>query len=159
MGTGAVYRKTDLGQAEVGARKLKLNPRLRTMLILIDGEQDEPTMREEAEKIGAQPDFLEQLVRMGLVERVREAAMASTPANAPHMVGEFERVRMARGFMNAAAVDCLGMKSFFFTLKLEAVANMADLRQLAPDFQASIAKAKGDAHAAAVMKRLNSMIG
>ena len=65
-----VYRKTDLGQAEVKERKHKLNPRVRTMLILIDGSHNEEQLMEEAAGIGAPADFLEQLLAPGLIERI-----------------------------------------------------------------------------------------
>ena len=37
MSAGDIYAKTPLGVQEVSSRKMKLNPRLRTMLILVDG--------------------------------------------------------------------------------------------------------------------------
>ena len=70
MAASDVYRKTDLGLAEVKERKHKLNPRVRTMLILIDGTHNEEQLMEEAAGIGAPGDFLEQLLAAGLVERV-----------------------------------------------------------------------------------------
>lgn len=158
MGSGAVYRKTDLGMAEVGARKLKLNPRVRTMLILIDGAQDEPTVRDEAEKVGAPPNFLEELTRLGLVEQVREAAMKSVPANAPSAAGEFERFRAAKDFMNVTIVDAMGIKSFFFTLKLERAGTVDDLRELREAYLAAIAKASGSVQAQIFGQRLKHFL-
>ena len=37
MSAGDIYGKTALGMQEVSNRKMKLAPRLRTMLILVDG--------------------------------------------------------------------------------------------------------------------------
>ena len=158
MSSGAVYRKTDLGMAEVGARKLKLNPRVRTMLILIDGAQDEPAVRDEAEKVGAPPNFLEELVRLGLIEPIREAAMRSVPANAPSAVGEFERFRAAKDFMNVTVVDAMGIKSFFFTLKLERAGTVDDLRELRDAYLAAIAKASGSVQAQVFGQRLKQLL-
>ena len=70
MADADVYRKTELGLAEVKERKHKLNPRVRTMLILIDGSHDEAQLRQEAAGIGAPGDFLDQLLSAGLIERV-----------------------------------------------------------------------------------------
>jgi hypothetical protein len=70
MAASDVYRKTDLGLAEVKERKHKLNPRVRTMLILIDGTHNEEQLMEEAAAIGASSDFLGQLLAAGLIERV-----------------------------------------------------------------------------------------
>jgi len=67
-----VYRKTAEGDIEVKERKLRLNPRIRTMLILIDGHQTESQLREEAASIGAPADFLDQLTTAGLIERIKK---------------------------------------------------------------------------------------
>lgn len=64
------YHKTPLGEAEVKERKLRISPRLRTMLILVDGIQTDEQLKEEGAKIGAPADFLDQLVAAGLIERV-----------------------------------------------------------------------------------------
>src|SRR5438477_572173 len=106
MAVADIYRKTDRGQAEISSRKLKLNPRVRTMLILIDGSQPEFLVKEEGDKVGAPPDFLDQLVGLGLVEKAGRAlspaptaVAANEPsANAPD--NEFERFRIAKDFMN-----------------------------------------------------------
>src|SRR5262249_28979352 len=70
MATDDVYRKTELGLAEVKERKIRLNPRLRTMLILVDGTQTEAQLLEEGAGVGAPADFLDQLMAAGLIERV-----------------------------------------------------------------------------------------
>ena len=70
METGTVYRKTELGVAEVKDRKLKLNPRVRTMLIMIDGAIAEADLIDHGERVGAPADFLDQLLAAGLIERI-----------------------------------------------------------------------------------------
>ena len=80
MSAGAIYTKTALGAAEIVDRKLRLPPRLRTMLILIDGHQPEFLIKEEAEKVGAPADFIDQLMARGLIEKSGQIAAA---ANSP----------------------------------------------------------------------------
>ncbi|HEX3061652.1 MAG TPA: hypothetical protein VHP55_03245 [Usitatibacter sp.] len=70
MAAADIYRKTDLGLAEVKERRHKLNPRVRTMLIMIDGSHTEAQLMEGAEGVGAPRDFLDQLLAAGLIERV-----------------------------------------------------------------------------------------
>ena len=174
MAAGDIYRKSALGAAEIGARKMKLNPRLRTMLILIDGAQPEFILREEAAKVGAPPTFLDELLQHGLIEKVGRAKAPATPAAdapakaapSPQPAGaqaappadEFERFRAAKDFMNATVVDALGIKSFFFTLKLEKAGTRADLRELARPYRDAIAKAEGDAQADVLATRLAEML-
>ena len=64
MSAGDIYGKTVLGVQEVSNRKIKLAHRLRTMLILVDGHQPALILQEEAGKLGAPDDFLDQLLGM-----------------------------------------------------------------------------------------------
>jgi hypothetical protein len=161
MAAGDIYRKTEHGAAEVKDRKLKLNPRVRTMLILIDGTIPEFMLKEDAGRVGAPADFLEQLVAAGLIERV--AAPGPAPAKAGGAAApvgdEFTRFRAAKDFMNTTIVEALGIKSFFFTLKLERAGTLADLRGLAEPYREAIAKAEGWEHAAVMGARLQEMLG
>jgi hypothetical protein len=160
MSAADVYRKTERGQAEIASRKLKLSPRLRTMLILLDGTQPELLVKEEGEKVGAPEDFLEQLVEMGLVEKAGRAAMpgAAGEMQPAPVADEVERFRAAKDLMNVTIVDALGLKSFFFTMKLERAGTLADLRALADPYRQAIAKADGDAAAEVLARHLNEML-
>ena len=153
MAAGDIYRKTDRGAAEITDRKMKVSPRLRTMLILIDGTRPEFLVKEEAAKVGAPADFLEQLVALGLVEKAGHAAAGPAPA-----VDEFSRFRAAKDFMNTTIVDALGIKSFFFTMKLERAGTREDLREIAPAYRQAIAKAAGESEAEVLARRLDEML-
>jgi len=67
MDTNHIFHKTSLGLQEVNSRTLKLAPKLRTMLILVDGSAPVQLLREKAQLIGAPEDFMEQLVKAGLI--------------------------------------------------------------------------------------------
>lgn len=167
MAAGTLYRKTAQGLAEVRDRKLKLNPRVRTMLILIDGTIPEFMLKEDGARVGAPPDFIEQLARAGLIEKAEGAAAGAripAPGAPPRDASatpqdEFARFRAAKDFMNATIVDALGIKSFFFTLKLEKAAVVADLRELAGPYREALAKAEGEEHAQVMAARLKEMLG
>jgi hypothetical protein len=156
MAAGDIYRKTDLGTAEIIHRKMKVAPRLRTMLILVDGTRPEFMLKEEGAKVGAPPDFLEQLMALGLVEKVGRPS--GPPAGAARTADEFMRFRAAKDFMNSTIVDALGMKSFLFTMKLERAGTVADLAELAPADRQALAKAVGEAEADVLAGRLDEML-
>lgn len=171
MAAGDIYRKTDAGTAEITNRKLKLSPRLRTMLILIEGTHPEFLVKEEGAKVGAPPDFIEQLLQMGLIEKAGRATgpapvvAASSPATAAAAVAprgsapnEYERFRAAKDFMNVTIVDALGIKSFFFTLKLERASDREDLHALVEDYRSAIAKAGGQDQADVLVRRLTQLL-
>lgn len=160
MAAGDIYRKTARGAAEISQRKLKLNPRLRTMLILVDGVQPEFILKEEAGKIGAPPDFLQQLVATGLIERAAGSPVAAAPgpaAAAQATTDPFLRFRETKNFMNTTVVDALGIRSFFFTLKLEKAATLDDLRALVEPYEEAMAKAD-ETQAQVLIARLRDML-
>ena len=163
MKASDVYGKTALGLQEVGNRKMKLPPRLRTMLILIDGRQPVLILLEEAGKLGAPADFLDQLLGMGLIEKVGTAigqeSKATEKSSPPTARGdEFSRFQTAKDFMNVTVVDALGLRSFFFTLKLERAGNLAELRELVGPYRDAIAKRSGTEEARVFTERLNAML-
>ena len=164
MSAGDVYGKTAVGTQEVSNRKLKLAPRLRTMLILIDGHQPALILQEEAEKLGAPDDFLDQLLGLGMIEKVgsaitQQSKVADKQAIRPLVAAdEFTRFRAAKDLMNVTVVDALGIRSFFFTLKLERAGNLADLRELVGAYRDAIEKGSGADEARVLTDRLNVML-
>lgn len=73
-----VFRKTDLGTREITTRAAGLTPRLRSLLILVDGRRSDAEL--EALVTGAR-EQLAQLAERGLVEALRRDA--ASPSGAP----------------------------------------------------------------------------
>ncbi len=159
MGAGDIYAKTPLGVQEVSSRKMKLNPRLRTMLILVDGRQPVFILQEEGTKVGAPADFLTQLEALQLVTRGGAAEPQKVADSGTHSADdEFMRFRNAKDFMNVTVVNALGIKSFFFTLKLERAGNCEDLRGLVDAYREAIEKGSGAEEAEVLSARLVAML-
>lgn len=169
-----LYGKTPAGFEEVRSRGLKLPQRLRTMLIMVDGTRTVAQLREAAQTLAAPVDFLESLQGMGLIAlersmvpgKVPEApvsvpAAASAPEADPAPVAvtaSQEKFRATLKFMNDSAVDLLGLRAFFFTLKLEKCFSAEDLLALLPDFTKAIAKSNGPEMARALEERARQML-
>ncbi len=166
MSAGDIYSKTELGALELTQRKLKLAPRLRTMLILIDGRQPLLILEGEARKVGAPDDFIEQLARQGLVEKSGQVALTAAqagtqeapPIGAAQHDDDFARFRAAKDFMNASVVNAMGLKSFFFTLKLERAGTLDELAELVEPFRQALTKASGVEEAEVLTRRLTDML-
>lgn len=164
-----VFVKSRAGAEEVKSRKLKLPPKLRTLLILVDGSKPALVLNEEGVTLGAPADALEQLERQGLIERVGAAPVPSTQERRavvrppgtgdPGSLDALARFRMAQQFMNDTAVNALGLKAFFFTLKLERCSTVEDLRGMLDDYRAAIAKASGEAEADVLARRVRELLG
>lgn len=157
MGIHTVYEKTEAGTQEVAQRKVKMAPRLRMMLILVDGETAEGTLLDEARKIGAPEDCLSQLAAMGFVRPVAGDAATATAGVRPR-VTPAQRFTAAKEFMTATASSTLGLRAFLFILKLEKASTVEDLRALAPDFVAGLRKAAGDEEARVLGARLERLL-
>jgi hypothetical protein len=163
MAADDIYRKTALGASEIKERGLKLSPRLRTMLILVDGEQTEEQLMEEAAGVGAPGDFLSQLVALGLIELAHggSAAPAATQGSASSRAAPrdgFTKFLDAKNFMNSTIVEALGMKSSMFAMKLERANGIEELNDLTDAFRAALAGAKGEDYARAMAKRLKEIL-
>ena len=165
MNANELYIKTAAGAHEVKLRSKALPPRLRTMLIMVDGTRSLSQLHDAANTLAAPPDFLRTLLQMGLVE-IRAAASAPAAAAAEVAAPDVElpstdgeRFRAAQKLMNDAVVDALGLRAFFFTLKLEKAGTCADLRRLLPDFTKAVAKGSGDEKARGFDVRVRQTLG
>lgn len=165
MSAKTVFLKTDLGLNEVTSREHKLPAKLRTMLILIDGQHDEAQLIHDAQSIGAPADFLERLMAMDLIMKrtistdAANDAIAHLPSpEATIESDEYTRFRVAKEFMNVSIVDAMGIRSFFFTLKLERAGNVADLKELEASFTKAIEKASGSKMAELLSTRLRKLL-
>ena|SRR5579862_3402616 len=165
MAAADIYRKTALGLAEIKERKLKLSPRLRTMLILVDGAQTEEMLQEEAAGVGAPADFIAQLAAAGLVELAsgtgspaRAAASSPPDAAGAGPRDAFTRFREAKAFMNSTIVDAMGLKSFMFTMKLEKANSLEELADLVDAYRTALSGAKNEGYARTMTEKLKEML-
>jgi hypothetical protein len=60
--------------------------------------------------------------------------------------------------MNDTIVDALGIKAFFFTLKLERCANLADLQELMDDYSKAMEKNMGGDMAQLAIRRVRDLL-
>jgi hypothetical protein len=166
MNDGDMFIKTDSGTEEVRSRSRKLAPRLRTMLIMVDGTVSYRQLQKAATALAAPADFLQTLLDLGLVApRDRGVPLAQpqgvdveVSAPAP-VLSDPERFRAAQKFMNDSAVDTLGLRAFFFTLKLEKSFTCDDLRALLPDFSKALTKGGGPEMARVLEARVREILG
>ena len=135
----ARYTKTEKGHAEIAQRQRNLRGKLRTLLFLVDPGKSLEEIMLQAAQIGAPDDALAQLIDEGYIVEVGTAAPTSAAA-AVGTPGELGRFQAAKTFMNDTIVDALGVRAFFFTLKLERCATRADLTALLEDYAAALSK-------------------
>ena len=148
-----IYRKTAKGQAEIETRALRLAPRLRSALILVDGRK---TDTELAKLILAEPEqTLASLLADGFVEvvgitldkpasqRSAAAAGAAAPTSADRSVAIASLKRDAVRALN----DQLGPNAEGIAIKIERSMSLAELRPLLVSAQHLLRDARGAAAA------------
>jgi hypothetical protein len=169
-----IYRKTAKGHSEIETRALRLSPRLRSALILIDGRRSDDDMRK---LILQQPDeTLRTLSEQGFIEIIaitqeqptlrqpsnvaapRQPALApaavAAPAPAPPPAQEAAAAAPARNFeaTRAQAVraltDLVGPMAEALAIKMERTRNAAELRPLVKTAQTIVGNARGGQAAA-----------
>ena len=151
--------KTTAGSDELKARSHQLPPRLRALLIMVDGSRNVADLHRAASQVGAAPNAMASLLTLGLVQLPAAPALLPEAELPPTQVPEPERFRAVQKFMNESAVNALGLRAFFFTLKLERCSTCSDLRSLLPDYAKAVVKGGGEAFGKSLEARAREMLG
>jgi hypothetical protein len=162
-----IYRKTAKGQTEIETRAHRLAPRLRSVLIMVDGKRSDADF---AQMLPQATEALAALVEDGFIaEQARSAASAPEPAapspassapgrDTPGTAGsgpaaQFEAMRrdLVRDFN-----DRLGPAGERMAIKLEQARDEAEFRALLPLALQLVASVRGRDAAAAFSARIDA---
>jgi hypothetical protein len=171
MADNRIYQKTEKGSEEILSRKYKLAPKLRTILILMDGKTSVDKLAGVAKHMGLPEDYLAYMEKEGYicmlgVSPYKGAARTSAEAAAATVAASVtaatrsaaKQFRHAQKFMNDTAVDAVGVRSFFFTLKLEKCNTTKELAELLDDYTKMIVKGNGKEVAAVLTERARELL-
>ncbi len=160
-----IYRKTAKGLAEIDTRAHRLPPRIRSMLILVDGKRDAEDLKA---LVTVQADeCLRSLSEQGLIEAVGETvrnapapAVApdapTAPAASPALDSPATDVDGLRRAAVRALNDALGPGAETLALRLERARTLEELRPLFAQGARLLAAARGQAEAASFAERFPS---
>jgi hypothetical protein len=144
-----VYRKSSKGSEAIATRQHGLSPKLRPILILVDGKRTVEEMSRIAQGLGDNGQSLEQLLGDGFIEPVASSVhsaikpAASTPAvPAPSL-----SLPDARRYAVRRLTDILGPHAEDFCLRIEAARSSADFNAAVTRAEGMVRQFKG-AHAA-----------
>jgi hypothetical protein len=172
MQDNEIYVKTALGSEELKSRARRLPSRMRTMLIMVDGAQTLAQLNAAAAQLGAPDACMAFLLEQGLIAAKPRPVLRAIQVSADKTTAsvdvpiEFEapaladsaRYLAAQKLMNDSAVDALGLRAFFFTLKLERAFNCDDLLAVLPEFSKAMSKSKDPAAAAMIEARVRVLL-
>lgn len=161
-----IYRKTARGVSEIETRALKLAPRPRSVLVMVDGRRNGADLRRQ---LGDRSDeMLEQLLREGFIEPVPASAGAASPPAAPAVAAAATAAAASSPpaqpppsdlpAIRRAAVrqllDQVGPHGEGLAMKIESARSWAELKPLLVIGQQMLANLRGDEAAEAWRKRL-----
>lgn len=161
MSAAQVYAKTGKAVEEIQTKKYKLKPKARNLLFLVDGSKSVEAIGEMSRQLGLSDAEMGELESGGFIVRSDAAPGAAVPAGAireEEQTDEAGKFRVAKKYMNDTIVNSLGLKAFFFTLKLEKCGTRADLGLLLDDYTKALAKASNEETAKVLQKRARELL-
>lgn len=170
----SIYDKTAKGKEEIATRKYQLAPRLRTLLVLIDGRRTEDELLRNVAGLGLGASALAELLEHGYIvlatsyatlaeePALPEAALADTAptpqvqAPSPAQLAQFQLIY---DFYNKTIKNTIGLRGFTLQLKVEKASTVAELRELRHPYIEAVQKARGSETAAALARQLDELLG
>jgi len=138
-----VYRKSAKGTEAIATRQHGLSPKLRSMLILIDGKRSFDELVRLSQMLGDTEALLGQLLDQGFIEPSASAtpapaaARTGTPSQpVPLAAASGLSLLQAQRYVVRRLTDLLGPNAEDLCLNIEAARNVRD-------FQAAVARAEG----------------
>src|SRR5471032_1213294 len=174
----AIYDKTDKGRNEIATRSQHLAPRLRTLLLLIDGRRSEQELLASVAGLGLTETALAELLAQGYIVLSRSYAtlpavdevvvpLETAPAvvapstggvQAAMVVDAVQQFQSVYNFYTKTIKSRIGLRGFTLQMKVEKAASIGDLRELRQPYLDAVLKAKGDAVADELRAQLDQLL-
>lgn len=179
-----IYDKTDKGREEIATRKYQLAPRLRSLLVLIDGKQTVTDLLKKIVGLGLNEQNIQDLfdqdfiaesqsvnvpvvaaLPAAIVEKdtgdvLEDAKTKATPKLAisdnPEENGR--RIQAISKFFNETIKSTLGLRGFTLQMKVERASNMQDFEDLRHAYIEAVLKVKGKEMARSLRDRLDQLL-
>jgi hypothetical protein len=155
MDKNTLFVKTDQGREALTSRPPSLGPRLRSLLIMVDGKRPVVELDKLSGGEGSAAPLLEQLLAAGWVEPVQSAVIAAEPAvaaMAPVQAPEAEPSALpplpfseARRMMVRFINDQLGPMGEPLAMRVESCKTPVDLLTVLPRIRDGLSNLKGAA--------------
>lgn len=183
--TNFIFDKTDKGREEIATRHYQLPPRLRTLLVLIDGKETMANLLKKISGLGlndssfeelmdkgfiqeivgqiAQPSFTESLVSSILPDDRRGTGLPAADTRSisyDHVVireGE-NPLQALQMFFNETIKSALGLRGIKLLFKANRVHSLEDFRDLRNPYLEAIRAAKGEELSLRLQTRLDQLL-
>jgi hypothetical protein len=163
-----IFDKTDKGREEIATRRYRLAPRLRTLLLLIDGKQSTGQLLQKIAGLDEQSiaDLLDGGFIQDIEDNVAEKLEAPLPKESSSDEPTDNSIVLAEGETKFEAIrklytatirTTLGLRGYNFQLKVDEAQSVDDLSALHEPYIAAVLKAKGDAVARDLNQKLEQL--
>ncbi len=173
-----VFFKTEAGAQEISARQIRLHPRVRSLLVLIDGKHRAGELLDTLQTIGVTEESFRELIGHGLIAgsgseantppAAIEAALDAPDTEIPAATGEAvaqagpadeqAQRRALYAYFNLHIRETLGLRGFMLQLQVEKAETLADYAAIRDQFLAAARKSKGEVVATAVQAELDQLL-
>ena len=99
MNPQARFAKTEKGREEIRDRRYALQPRLRTLLVMIDGSKTADELVQAAKRLGGGPEVLQELLKEGFIDESGGDGAPAPAAAAAATEADREKLYAAKAAM------------------------------------------------------------
>lgn len=145
----AIFAKTQAGHEEIHQRSRRLHPRLRSLLVVVDGKQTAPELLKVLAPAGVGPEHFEQLLELGLIEQISSSPQPVTQEAASPVVSQAvpddprERMIALYSLFGDTINTYFGLRGFSYQMALEKADSLEDYVDLGNEILRALEKIKG----------------
>jgi hypothetical protein len=179
----SIFDKTERGRTEIATRGQIVAPRLRTLLLLVDGKTGNDELLRKVAGLGLGQEHLDELLQAGLIQAGAETGSANASAVNPTAAAaeapvsksipppavaamsaeqilppgqtQFEAIYH---FYNDTIKSMIGLRGYGLQLKVERAGSVQDFRELRQVYLEAVLKAKGEEIARSLRGRLDQLL-
>jgi hypothetical protein len=152
----AIYDKTVKGREEIASRCYQLAPRLRSLLVMIDGRQPIEELLPKVAGLGLGEANVQSLLDEGFIEPAKPVFVA--PPAPPDPVTIAEQFKATYEYYTRTIKPTLGIRGINLQLKVEKAATLDELRELRIPFFEMAVRAKGRPAALQLRRELDEIL-
>ena len=139
-----IYDKTVKGREEIASRCYHLAPRVRSLLVMIDGRQPIEELLPKVTGLGLTEENVQTLLDEGFIEPAKAIVVAPEPEPPPPDPATIaEQFKAAYAYYTRTIKPTLGIRGLNLQLKVEKAATLDELRELRIPFFEMAVRAKG----------------
>lgn len=163
-----IFDKTDKGREEIATRKHHLAPRLRSLLVLVDGKHRTEDLLRKVSGLGLTEQALAELREKAFIEAVETLPVAAAPAEPVEAAAQSvpgdglaegeSQFQALYNFFTETIRSTLGLRGYALQLKVERCTAIDDFRALRQTYVDAVLKAKGNEMMRSLRDRLDQLL-